>query len=115
MSVAAATKIAGALWPAFRKLLKQIGRWLIRVMARRGLRNLLGYMACRVDVYEARLGRARTKRRKRWLTGRIRRWNAAMAWLKKHSPRIRVETVRAFEKLSEKMPDRVPLERFAAA
>ena len=58
-----------------------IGRWILGVAVRRGALFLRDYMDERVVVFRSRLGRSRTKRRRLWLTGRIRRWAAAVRWL----------------------------------
>lgn len=75
-----------ALWPALRRILVSIGRWLLdrlELYIPRGVTLLTAYMRERVEVFRGRLSRARTDRRKRWLRGRIRRWLTAADWLDK--------------------------------
>lgn len=60
---------------------RRIGRWILeRLLKVTGLR--LGfYMLERSEVFLARLKRAKTERRKKWLRGRAARWKKAGQWL----------------------------------
>ena len=114
MSTAAATAIAGALWKGFRWILQRIGRWVARDLVDYGITALIGYMRVRIGVFEKRLKRARRKRRKFWLQGRIFRWTKALNWLRAHSKRIRLKTLDAFDVLAKQVPERSPWEKYAA-
>lgn len=62
--------------------LRKIGRWILGRVVRTGALALGYYMRERANgVFTQRLARAKTPRRKRWLTGRIKRWRAAGTWL----------------------------------
>lgn len=61
---------------------RRIGRWVLERLLKRGAERLGAYMLERAEsVFTARLRRAKTERRKRWLRGRIARWKKAGAWL----------------------------------
>lgn len=109
--------IASQLWPALRRLILHLGRWVLGSLRRNGAQNLASYMRIRAnDVFTARLKRARTKRRKKWLRGRIRRWLLVSTWLEKHSKKISNKVADALEALgiADKIPMRSPWERKAA-
>jgi hypothetical protein len=103
-----------ALWPAFRRILVAIGRWLLGVVRRRGIPILVGYMLERIEVFRARLRRAKTDRRMKWLRGRIRRWTAAAKWLTAHASDLHERALEQYEKLSARIPEVAPGERMAA-
>jgi hypothetical protein len=63
-----------------RRWIVKIGRWLLDTVLAEGRRGLAVYMRQRVHVFRARRARARTKRRRQWLDGRIRRWTKAAEW-----------------------------------
>jgi hypothetical protein len=79
----------------------QIGRWILEHAAKKGLARLIGYMDGKVDEFGRRLKRARTARRKRWLSGRIERWTAAVKWMIANGPRLGAEALAAVCKLPE--------------
>lgn len=81
MTSTVAMTILSELWPTLRKHVLSIGRWLLRVAVRHGRDGLAVYMECRVEVFDERLKRAKSKQRRRWLRGRIRRWSIVIAWL----------------------------------
>ena len=110
-----AMKVAAAMWPTARKILLAIGRWLVSKVRKFGAQKLAAYMELRVDVFEERLGRARRNRRKKWLRGRIRRWNAAIAWLRSNARKLNKKVADEIDKLAigARIPTRVPVERFA--
>lgn len=101
------------IWPALRKILIAIGRWLLNTARRRGVPMLVGYMLERVEVFKRRLGRARTSRRMKWLRGRIRRWTAAARWLTQHARELNARALRECERLAAKIPETSPMERYA--
>lgn len=112
-----ATAIAQALWPPLRRILKAIGRWIIRRVIRKGAHVIGYYMAERIEVFRARLKRARSSRRKRWLRGRIKRWSTAVRWLHRNARRINSATACALEAMAESagIPLKSPEERWRAA
>jgi len=63
-------------------LARKIGRWIIDHLAAHGIDMLVGYMNGKIGDFRRRLAKAKTDRRKAWLTGRIARWARAMNWLK---------------------------------
>ena len=60
---------------------RRIGRWILERLLKITGRRLGYYMLERAEVFAARLKRAKTEGRKRWLRGRIRRWKRAGAFL----------------------------------
>lgn len=65
-------------------LARRIGRWLLNRIIRAGATQLGWYMIERTGVFAKRRERAKkagNKRRVRWLTGRIKRWEKAGWWL----------------------------------
>ncbi|HWB76606.1 MAG TPA: hypothetical protein VG755_16690 [Nannocystaceae bacterium] len=95
----------------------RIGRWLVRRLSARGALWLQHYMEGKVEDFERRLARARTERRKRWLKGRISRWNRAIAWLKANAKKV-TDTV--IDAVDRELTDRgiamvAPEERLVAA
>jgi hypothetical protein len=74
--------ILAGLWPALRRILIGIGRWILDVILNEGRSGLAVYMRQRIGVFTRRLKRARKgSPRSRWLTGRIRRWTQGATWL----------------------------------
>ncbi len=84
------------------------GRWLIRRLVKWGIRKLIGFVEARIDTFYRRLGKARSKRRKRWLKWRItwRLW--ILCWLKNHRARLTRAASRRLEKQWDKLGERVP-------
>lgn len=76
------------------RIARAIGRWILRRIIAKGIDRLVGYMDGKIDDFERRLGRAKTERRTRWLTGRIRRWTNALAWLERRRAAISAKLVR---------------------
>jgi hypothetical protein len=114
-----AAVIAATLWPVFRKLILRIGRWVIGRIRRWGSQKVAVYMRMRAeDVFEARLGRARAKWRKKWLRGRIKRWVAIADWLedKENGKKVNTKVADALEDLAigERIPKVAPWEKKAA-
>lgn len=62
-------------------LARRIGKWILQRVIQRGAVRLGHYMLERVDVFRRRLKTAKTDRRKRWLRGRIKRWERGGSWL----------------------------------
>ena len=102
-----AASVMRALWPAMARILRAIGRWVIRRVRRKGAQRIAYYMEERIDVFRARLKRARSKRRKHWLQGRIRRWGHAMRWLHRHAVKLNAAAARVLEDAAERA--RIPL------
>lgn len=92
-----AASVMRALWPAMARILRAIGRWIIRRVRRNGAQRIAWYMAERVEVFRGRLKRARSSRRKRWLRGRIRRWQHAYRWLHRHAHDLNAGAAKVFE------------------
>ena len=88
------------LWPGMKRILIAIGRWVLEEIVDVGLQALIHYMRARVKVFRWRLrNRARAAWRKRWLEGRIERWNRAIRWLTRNAKRF---TTRALDWLQRK-------------
>lgn len=98
------------------RIMRVLGRWVLRDLEQYGVARLIGYMEIRVGVFRERLKRARSKARQRWLVGRIQRWRSAIRWLQQHSPRISRKVARAVEQWleenGERIADRVVHESF---
>lgn len=113
-----AAAILTALWPGLRRVLLAIGRWLMGVIRDEGVKFLAGYMRQRVHVFRKRLAKVVARRhakwRPRWLRGRIRRWNYAIAWLQsKHAAKLKGEVLRAADhKATYLIPEEAPGESF---
>ena len=60
---------------------RRIGRWILERLLKVAGRRLGFYMLERTEVFARRLKRAKTERRKRWLRGRIKRWEKAGEFL----------------------------------
>lgn len=104
------------IWPALRRILIALGRWILGLLQRRGIMIGTEYMLERVEVFKLRLGRVkgqtpRAQRRRRWLRGRIRRWTRAAAWLLEHQKELHERALCEYEKLAAKLPENSPLER----
>lgn len=84
------------------------GRWLIRRLVKWGIRKLIGFVEARIDTFEYRLGRARSKRRKRWLRWKIAWRVKLLVWLKKRRCRLTKRASRTLEKQWDKLGERVP-------
>lgn len=131
MSAAAVVKALAPMWPTLRKYALQIGRWLIETIAEEGLRGLVIYMRQRVKVFARRKARVVARRRRnkskrgkrfevenwrvRWLSGRIRRWNTAIAWLQsKAAAKLKGKLIDlAVERAKREIPEEAPDEDFA--
>jgi hypothetical protein len=75
--------VSTAIRTGLLNLARRIGSWILRHLAAHGIDMLLGYLNGKIGDFRRRLARAKTERRKAWLTGRIRRWCAAMSWLQR--------------------------------
>ena len=95
-----------------RRIARAIGRWLLRHLVERGVARLVGYLDGKIGDFKRRRARARTQRRKRWLTGRIRRWSAAMNWLVEHRTRITTTVAKAAEAAAASLPMRAKGEAY---
>ena len=93
---------------AFIRLLWRVGKWLLRLIARHGAKRLAAYMRVRIDVFADKRKRARTKRRRRWLDGRIHRWRYAVAFLEQNEQKITIGVIRQAEQLIASGEERIP-------
>jgi hypothetical protein len=82
-------------------LARRIGSWILRHLAAHGIDLLLGYMNGKIGDFCRRQARARTARRMTWLAGRIRRWQAAVAWLKAKRDQLIDKTAAEFSLLAD--------------
>ncbi len=107
-----------ALQAAFLPLLRRAGRWLIKRLVRWGLPKLIHFIECRIDTFQDRLGRARTKRRKAWLRWRISWRRKVLRWLREHQRQLTVKAIRALDRGVDAAARRIPWdavgERFPA-
>lgn len=87
-----------SLLAALIRIARAIGRWVLRTAAKRGGVILAGYMLGKVDDFRRRLARARTDRRKAWLTGRIARWSAAIRWLQANGSKLAADLIAEADK-----------------
>ena len=101
MSTAAILTTAVALWPSLRRVLVRVGRWLIRRVVNHGVERVLGFMQVRIETFRGRRERARSPRRTRWLTGRIRRWTQAMAWLRARASQLQAKVAAELDAMAE--------------
>lgn len=100
-----AAGIARALWPALRRILIRLGRWVLDDVLEDGLSFVARYLLKRVKVMRRRLGRARTKWRRRWLRARIGGWVHASEWLTSHAASLTKRALRLYERLAERIPE----------
>ena len=110
-----ASGIARALWPALRRILIRLGRWVLDDLAEDGVVFVARYLLKRVQVFARRLKRARTKLRRRWLRGRIGRWRHASAWLTANASNLKGKALDAYAELAERIPRTSRLESARAA
>lgn len=106
-----AAGIVRALWPALRRILIRIGRWVLDDLLEDGVRFVARYLRKRVKVFQRRLGRVKAKWRQRCLRRRIRRYLGASAWLDEHAGSLSKRALRLVEPLAEKIPETSPWER----
>ena len=90
------------------KVVAKAGRWLIRRLVKWGIRKLIGFVEARIDTFRRRLGRARSKRRKRWFRWRISWRVKLLVWLKKRRARWTCAASKRLEKQWDKLGERVP-------
>lgn len=81
-----------------KKLIGEIGRWILQRIIKHGRVALIHYMEGKVGDFARRLAKAKTPRRRRWLRGRIKRWNAVTAWLTKHGEKFGTNDFKAFDR-----------------
>ncbi len=95
---------------------RAIGRWLLKFAAEHGATWLAGYMVGRIGDFGRRLARAKTRRRKAWLRGRIDRWQVALAWLKEHGSEAARDVIDEADRMAESwaLPMVAATERAAA-
>lgn len=101
-------------WPALRRVLMSIGRWLLETVARRGPGFAVGYCHERILVFRKRLKRAASRLRKKWLRSRIRRWGRAAVWFRsKEATQLTGNVVQlAMKKADRAIPEDAPDESF---
>lgn len=106
--------ILSAVWGPLRRVLLNIGRWLLGALAEEGTSGLRSYMRQRVRVFERRKKRARAKLRREWLAGRIGRWKRAIKWLEgKDAKRMTGDVIdAAMKRADEEIPEEAPEESF---
>lgn len=108
---AAALTAARILWPAFRKLLIKIGRWVARRVRRKGAMWVSGKMRKRALTFQAtRLEAARRRGDKfaaRFRKRQIGRWLKMSTWLADNTSRISKAIGAALNHLA--LADRIPL------
>jgi len=81
------------------EIARAIGRWAIEKLAYRTAQWLIHYMEGRVEVFLERRRRAMRRgndSRVEWLDGRIKRWGAAIRWLRSHVQSLAKASVRAY-------------------
>lgn len=83
-----------ALRPGLIRWAKRIGLWLVRRLAKWVATKLIAYMQGRVDDWNERKVKPK---------GRIRRWTAAIAWLKSKLPALNKVTTQGYEILSNEL------------
>jgi hypothetical protein len=83
------------------RIAKAIGRWVLVRYLEYGRTKLVHYMEGRIDVFEARFKRARSRARRRWLAFRINRWKLAVKWLKTEGKRLAKKSVERLRKKLE--------------
>lgn len=109
-----ASAILLALWPSVRRILGRLGRWVIALVARKGVQGVATYLEMRTEVFASRRRKARAKLRRRWLAGRIQRWRAAARWLRsEEGGRFRGKVVElAAERAARELPEHADGETF---
>lgn len=88
------------------------GRWFVRRLIRWRYAKLVLFIECRIDTFTDRIGRARSKARKRWLRWRIRWRRRLLAFLKRNRRKLTDHAVKATDKAIRKLPWDVAGERF---
>ncbi len=84
---------------------RNLGRWILRSLARLGADRLVGYLLGKADDFERRRKRAErvgNERRVAWLTGRISRWTSAARWLAKNAANVSDEVVKEAERAADR-------------
>jgi peptidoglycan/xylan/chitin deacetylase (PgdA/CDA1 family) len=94
--------IVAGLWPACKRVLLLVGRWLIRRISTQGVERVVHFMELRIETFEGRRERARSDRRKAWLTARIGRWRKALGWVRKQVRAHLERAAKALDELAEK-------------
>ncbi len=103
---------------ALLRIVKRVGRWLIKRLLRRGHGKVLAFIELRIDTFRDRLDRARTKGRKRLLRARIRWRVRLLTWLRRnqrsHTKTVLKNVDKAVTALGRKVPWVHKAERMAA-
>lgn len=100
MASSAVEAVARALWPAFRRILRQIGGWLVGELVCEGARRLSDYMRIYARKLSGQANDASGPRRGR-LRRRARRWARAAAWLVEHARKLSKSAARWFDRWAE--------------
>ena len=95
----------------------RVTRWIVRRLARWALKRVVTWMRKRIKGFYDQLAVARTKRRQRWLRGRIDRWTDASVWVELHASKALGEAAREACKLDafRKLPDYASCEKWTKA
>lgn len=130
MSAAAIGAVATALWPTFRRVLIRLGRWVLMKLIERGAPWLLGLMRRNILRFELGIeeakastraatretglqGKRRWRMKRRRIQRRLDRWRWAAAWIAANVSKLKPTVLKAFEQLSERIPETAPWERAA--
>jgi hypothetical protein len=97
-----------ALYTAFLPVLRRAGRWLIRRLVQWGLPRVITFMECRIDTFKDRRDRARTNRRKKWLTWRIAWRQRVIIWLKRHQAKLTTRIIKSFNRAYDAGLEAIP-------
>lgn len=118
------TALATALLSGLLKYAREIGGWIVRAAVEHGAEAVASYMRMRArGVLAARLVRIERrrfttwrKRRIKWLSGRIARWESAAEWLDANAQQLGEDASKVSEELAphlRQLPAFAPGERFS--
>jgi hypothetical protein len=106
-----AASVVRALWPAARRILIKIGRWVIRRVRKVGAQRLAKAMRKRALGFQTvRLNAAKRRGDAFWAGFRrkqIRRWLNAAAWLRDNAWELNRAVVDGLDRLA--LADRIPM------
>ena len=90
------------------RMVKKVGRWLIRRLVKFGHTKVMAFVELRIEQVTRRGKRARTKWRKRVNRARIRWRVELLAWLKanrrKHNKAVLMQVERAVDEVGRRIP-----------
>lgn len=124
MTAAALSNAAAALWPAFRRILRKIGRrilgwlveqgrgWLLRHMRRRmtDFEQEIAHCIARANATKLEAGKRQWRMRRRRFERRLQRWASAADWIANNATGLTRSVLRQFEQLAARIPERAPWE-----